>query len=112
VATQGILLGIGLSVLAMVVASVGLLPPLVGAFLQEGIDLLVIANALRATTEGDDVGESRIARVDGLMDQDPNRRTSAAARTPSRAGPRRPRRATINVQAMVWLAVTTRTEWR
>jgi heavy metal translocating P-type ATPase len=50
VARQGILLGIGLSVVAMLVASVGWLPPLMGAFLQEGIDVLVIINALRATT--------------------------------------------------------------
>ena len=50
VATQGIWLGIGLSVLAMLVAAAGYLPPLAGAFLQEGIDVLVIVNALRATT--------------------------------------------------------------
>ena len=49
VATQGILLGIGLSVLAMLAAAAGFLPPLAGAFLQEGIDVMVIANALRAT---------------------------------------------------------------
>jgi heavy metal translocating P-type ATPase len=49
VAVQGILLGIGLSVLAMFAAAYGFLPPLLGAFLQEGIDVLVIANALRAT---------------------------------------------------------------
>ena len=49
VATEGVRLGIGLSVLAMLVAAAGLLPPLAGAFLQEGIDVLVIANALRAT---------------------------------------------------------------
>jgi heavy metal translocating P-type ATPase len=49
VATQGILLGIGLSVVAMIAAAFGFLPPLAGALLQEGIDVLVIANALRAT---------------------------------------------------------------
>jgi cation transport ATPase len=49
VAVEGILLGIGLSTLAMLVAAFGFLPPLAGAFLQEGIDVLVIANALRAT---------------------------------------------------------------
>jgi heavy metal translocating P-type ATPase len=49
VATQGVWLGIGLSVIAMLAASAGYLPPLVGAFLQEGIDVLVIVNALRAT---------------------------------------------------------------
>ena len=50
VATDGILLGIGLSVVAMLAAALGFLPPLAGAFLQEAIDVLVIANALRATT--------------------------------------------------------------
>jgi heavy metal translocating P-type ATPase len=49
VASQGILLGIGLSVAAMIAAAAGFLPPLAGALLQEGIDVLVIANALRAT---------------------------------------------------------------
>jgi len=49
VATQGILLGIGLSVVAMLAAWAGFLPPLAGAILQEGIDVLVIVNALRAT---------------------------------------------------------------
>jgi hypothetical protein len=39
VATQGILLGIGLSVLAMLAAAAGFLPPIAGAFLQEGIDV-------------------------------------------------------------------------
>jgi P-type E1-E2 ATPase len=38
VATQGILLGIGLSVLAMLFAAAGYLPPLAGALLQEGIE--------------------------------------------------------------------------
>jgi P-type E1-E2 ATPase len=52
VAVQGILLGIGLSVVAMLVAAAGYLPPLAGALLQEGIDVLVIVNALRATRGG------------------------------------------------------------
>jgi cation transport ATPase len=38
----------GLSIAAMGVAAVGLLPPLRGALLQEGIDVAVILNALRA----------------------------------------------------------------
>ena len=44
--------GMGLAVLAMVAAAVGLLPPVAGAFLQEGIDVLVILNALRALGGG------------------------------------------------------------
>jgi P-type E1-E2 ATPase len=49
VAIQGILLGIGLSMLAMIATALGFLPPPAGAVLQEGIDVLVIVNALRAT---------------------------------------------------------------
>jgi heavy metal translocating P-type ATPase len=49
VAIEGVLLGIGLSIIAMLAAAAGLLPPLAGAFLQEGIDVLVIVSALRAT---------------------------------------------------------------
>lgn len=50
VARQGILAGIGLSTVAMLFAAAGLISPYAGAFLQEGIDLIVIVNALRATT--------------------------------------------------------------
>lgn len=48
VAVQGIWVGIGLSLVAMIFASFGLIPPVSGAILQEGIDVLVILNALRA----------------------------------------------------------------
>lgn len=48
VAKEGIWVGIGLSVIAMVVAAFGYLPPTAGALLQEGVDALVILNALRA----------------------------------------------------------------
>ena len=40
--------GMGLSLLAMVIAALGWLPPAAGALLQEGIDVAVILNALRA----------------------------------------------------------------
>ena len=40
--------GLGLSGLAMVVAAFGHIPPVAGALLQEGIDVAVILNALRA----------------------------------------------------------------
>jgi heavy metal translocating P-type ATPase len=62
VATQGILLGIGLSVVAMIFAAAGYLPPLAGALLQEGIDVLVIANALRAT-RGQAIGENPVPKL-------------------------------------------------
>lgn len=48
IAKQGIWIGIGLSVAAMLLAAAGYIPPAVGAVLQEGIDVLVILNALRA----------------------------------------------------------------
>jgi len=48
IAMQSILWGIGLSILAMIFAALGLIPPLVGAGIQEAIDVAVILNALRA----------------------------------------------------------------
>lgn len=48
IAVQSAVVGMSLSLLAMVVAAVGLLPPAAGALLQEGIDVAVILNALRA----------------------------------------------------------------
>ena len=48
-ARQSIWAGLGLSGLAMVAAALGHVPPTVGALLQEGIDVAVILNALRAT---------------------------------------------------------------
>jgi cation transport ATPase len=43
-----VLVGIGLSLAGMVAAALGYLPPVMGAFLQEAIDVAVILNALRA----------------------------------------------------------------
>jgi cation transport ATPase len=34
--------------MAMIFASIGYIPPAIGAILQEGIDVIVILNALRA----------------------------------------------------------------
>jgi heavy metal translocating P-type ATPase len=48
IARQSVLAGMGLSLAAMAVAATGHLPPVAGALLQEGIDLAVIVNALRA----------------------------------------------------------------
>lgn len=47
IAMQSILLGMGLSLVAMAVALFGFLPPVAGAILQEGIDAVAILNALR-----------------------------------------------------------------
>ena len=48
IAVQSAVVGMGLSLAAMAVAAVGWLPPAAGALLQEGIDVAVILNALRA----------------------------------------------------------------
>jgi len=48
IARQSVLAGMGLSLGAMAIAAAGYLPPVAGAILQEGIDLTVILNALRA----------------------------------------------------------------
>jgi iron-sulfur cluster repair protein YtfE (RIC family) len=48
IALQSVLAGMAMSVAAMVVAAFGFLPPVAGALLQEGIDVAVILNALRA----------------------------------------------------------------
>ncbi|MFV2104352.1 heavy metal translocating P-type ATPase [Micromonospora sp. LOL_024] len=52
IAVQSATVGMGLAVLAMGFAAAGRLPPVAGAFLQEGIDVLVILNALRALGGG------------------------------------------------------------
>ncbi len=48
VARQSILVGLGSSVVLMVIASLGFIPPATGAILQEVLDVTVILNALRA----------------------------------------------------------------
>jgi heavy metal translocating P-type ATPase len=48
IALQSVVAGIGLSLLAMIAAAFGYLPPVSGALLQELIDVAVILNALRA----------------------------------------------------------------
>ena len=49
IARQSIGIGLGLSGIAMIVAAFGLIPPVIGAMIQEGIDVAVIANALRVS---------------------------------------------------------------
>jgi Hemerythrin HHE cation binding domain/haloacid dehalogenase-like hydrolase len=48
IAVQSASVGMALSLAAMVVAALGWLPPALGALIQEGIDVAVILNALRA----------------------------------------------------------------
>lgn len=52
IALQAVLVGMGLSLVAMVVAAVGLLPPAAGAIVQEVIDVLAIGIAMRAVLPG------------------------------------------------------------
>lgn len=49
IAKQSIIGGIGLSILGMILASVGIIPPIAGAGIQEAIDVIVIINSLRAS---------------------------------------------------------------
>ena len=52
IALQSILVGIAISVVLMVVAAFGLIPAVVGAGLQEVVDLVTILGALRALSPG------------------------------------------------------------
>jgi heavy metal translocating P-type ATPase len=56
IARESIWVGLGLSGGAMLLAAAGLIPPVAGALIQEGIDVAVILNALRAS------GGSRVGR--------------------------------------------------
>ena len=48
IASQSVYAGIALSIIGQAVAAFGYIPPVTGAILQEGIDVTVIVNALRA----------------------------------------------------------------
>ena len=52
IALQSVIAGMGMSIVAMLVATTGVLPPVAGALLQEAIDVIVIVNALRALGGG------------------------------------------------------------
>jgi cation transport ATPase len=52
IARQSLWAGLGLSGAAMLVAAAGYIPPAIGAVLQEAIDVAVILNAIRSSTEG------------------------------------------------------------
>jgi P-type E1-E2 ATPase len=51
IARQSIIVGLGLSGLAMIFATLGYFSPTSGAMIQEAIDVAVILNAVRASTE-------------------------------------------------------------
>jgi len=52
IALQAVLVGMGLSIVAMACAAAGLLPPAAGAIVQEVIDVLAIGIAMRAVLPG------------------------------------------------------------
>lgn len=60
VARQSILVGIALSIILMFIFSTGHFPPLYGAIIQEGVDIIVIFNALRAHMDGKDSATASI----------------------------------------------------
>lgn len=62
IARQSIWVGLGLSGFAMIVAAGGGIPPVIGALLQEGIDVAVIVNALRASTGDRKIGVTTTRR--------------------------------------------------
>ena len=68
IALQAILLGMGLSLIAMVAAAFGWLSPLAGALLQEAIDVAAILYALRALLPGDGA-VARLSHEAGLADR-------------------------------------------
>jgi heavy metal translocating P-type ATPase len=55
IAVQSVVLGMGMSIVAMSAAALGFLPVVAGAILQEAIDIIVILNALRALRGGVEV---------------------------------------------------------
>jgi heavy metal translocating P-type ATPase len=65
IALESVLVGMGLSLVAMVFAATGYVTPVAGAVIQEGIDVLVILNALRALGGGNLVPSQR-AETRGL----------------------------------------------
>ncbi|MFE2960060.1 heavy metal translocating P-type ATPase [Nocardia tengchongensis] len=67
IAVQSATAGMTLSLLAMVVAACGWLPPAAGALLQEAIDVTVILNALRALRGGPAAGRAMPADTDDLL---------------------------------------------
>ena len=66
IALQSIIIGMGLSLAAMVAATVGWLNPVPAAIVQEVIDVAVILNALRALTPAHRIAGRRISAEQGL----------------------------------------------
>ena len=121
IAVQSVVLGMGMSIVAMGAAALGLLPVVAGAILQEAIDVAVILNALRALRGGVEVP----VRIPGWTEtsaamcaprtSNSNRRSPGSARRPmpSTACPRRPRRSPSRRSAGSCRTISCRTRsWR
>jgi heavy metal translocating P-type ATPase len=67
IAVQSAAVGMTLSLVAMVIAALGWLPPAAGALLQEGIDVAVILNALRALKGNPDVEMDLSAGTEDML---------------------------------------------
>ncbi len=67
IAVESIVAGMGLSILAMLAASLGWLLPVPAAIVQEVIDVAVILNALRALTPGLGHAGRRMTAADGRV---------------------------------------------
>jgi heavy metal translocating P-type ATPase len=67
IAVQSAVAGMGMSLVAMIAAALGFLPPAAGALLQEVIDVAVILNALRALTGARRNGVSVTPETDVLL---------------------------------------------
>lgn len=85
IALESVVLGMGLSLAAMVIAAAGYLPPVAGALLQEGIDVLVILNALRALGGG----RAATVRIAGWTETSERLRSEHRQLRPAIAGIRR-----------------------
>jgi iron-sulfur cluster repair protein YtfE (RIC family) len=64
IALQSVIAGMAMSIVAMLIATTGVLPPVAGAMVQEAIDVIVILNALRALTGG----LERVPKIPGWTD--------------------------------------------
>ncbi|HEY5035388.1 MAG TPA: heavy metal translocating P-type ATPase [Candidatus Dormibacteraeota bacterium] len=86
IAVQSVLAGMALSIFGMALATVGVLPPVAGAFFQEAVDVAVILNALRAIGGG---GLRQLEAADGEMGDLPlsNSKDELAAEDQSEAVP-------------------------
>jgi heavy metal translocating P-type ATPase len=67
IAVQSAVVGMGLSLAAMAIAAIGWLPPAAGALLQEGIDVAVIVNALRALRGNPAIGVDLPAPTEQML---------------------------------------------